>query len=343
MMKLEPRTEQRKCLVEMIDIMRSMLPDESRLILCQFGGDPNEVDEITKWRPKVWNTDLLQENWNIYLCVSAMGRGGIDGRFRRSKECYQGGLGFMIDDIGDGGGAKMPLALLDRLEPSAVIETSPRNYQALYLFDALVEKMDVHEALIANFIATHCPSGTDTGMAGVNRVFRPGIGINGKGSYKDANGEPWKVRFVHWNANARYSPEDIAAAFGVTLKPPPRRFRSNRKVGERDGRVEFFNRVVALCLRNGIIKKARSRTFNRAGWAEVVCPWIDNHSKNADTGAAIRWPDEENDYNGAFRCHHGHCKDKSWGDFVNALADQIDRDDDELLASNASAPDLESV
>lgn len=310
--------------IAFVQLLQSMVPPDARMILCQFPGDPDEVDDSVKWRPKVWNVDLIQPNWNIYLCVSAMGRGGIDGKWRRTKDCYQGGLCFMIDDIG----TKLPMSLLDMLPATTVVESSQptaarptHSLQAIYAFDRLVEDAAKHDALISNFIAAHCPDGIDTGMAGINRVFRPPFGINGKAAYKDENGKPCRVRMRSFDPTARYSLEQIAEAFGITLVPPKPKYKSNRKPGDRDDRIQYFNAVILQLRKLGMLKHSGDRTFNRAGWAQIHCPWRDGHTKNADTGASIRWPDPDNDFNGAFRCHHGHCEGRTWRDLTDILND----------------------
>lgn len=324
-------TEQALALIAML---QSMVPPDARLIMCQFPGDPDTVQDSRKWRPRSWNDSLFQPDWNIYLCVSAMGRGGVDGRFRRAKECWQGGLCFMIDDLG----TKLPLGLVDRLAPTALVETSPSNFQAIYVFDKLLDNIGIQEALINNFVEVHCPDSRDPGQKGVNRVFRPPLGINGKGKHLHPDGTAWRVRLAGFNPDCRYSPEQIAEAFGVGLELPQRRFRSDRAVGDRDARVIFFNEVFGILKSSGVVKMlSDGRAFNRAGWAQISCPWRNNHSRRGDTGAAIRWPDAENDFNGAFRCHHGHCEGRGWRDLVEFLEDELNARDRKLHEHSGTA------
>jgi hypothetical protein len=70
-----------------------------------------------------------------------------------------------------------------------------------------------------------------------------------------------------------------------------------------------------------------------SGWIEMRCPWVEDHSGGTDTGAAIREPAPENEYYGAFRCHHGHCLSKGWAD----LTDWINEEAVEELTYAASA------
>jgi hypothetical protein len=71
---------------------------------CQFRGDPND-DIHGKWRARVLNSpDNVDEQANLYVCVSAMKRNDI-GEFRRRKENFSTALCLMIDDLGSGIGA----------------------------------------------------------------------------------------------------------------------------------------------------------------------------------------------------------------------------------------------
>ncbi|RPI08347.1 MAG: hypothetical protein EHM65_10430, partial [Acidobacteriales bacterium] len=156
---------------EFLAEMKRLLPSDGRVMMCAFRGSP-EDDLRGKWRAQVLNyADQVDEMANVYLCVSAM-RKNARGEFRRRKENFAGGLLLMIDDVGDGKGSKFPLALLNPLPPTALIETSPGNFQATYFFKELVTDLVEFDALIRAFIERQFLS-NDTGMAGVNRVFRP--------------------------------------------------------------------------------------------------------------------------------------------------------------------------
>ena len=41
-----------------------------------------------------------------------------------------------------------------------------------------------------------------------------------------------------------------------------------------------------------------------------------DYGGGVDNGAAIREPAAENDYHGAFRCHHGHCAANGWANLT---------------------------
>lgn len=295
---------------EFLNAMNHFVPVQGRLMACQFPGDPN-VEFPGKWRAfPLTRLTQLHEDENIYLTVSAMGR-NERGEFRRRKENFLGGLLLMIDDVGSGPGSKFPRSIVDPLSPTCFIETSPNNYQAVYMFDQLVTDMALFERLIAGFIAAQF-LGKDTGMAGVNRVFRPPAGINGKPKY---NG--WTVVGHEWKPENRYSPQRIADAFGIDLRPPaPRKPRGATENAAEN--IARFVQVRAALRSYGMLKRENP---NMAGWHDVVCPWTGNHTGAVDNGAAIREPAEENDFHGAFRCWHGSCAEKGWRELTEWLAE----------------------
>lgn len=291
--------------------MSKCVPQDSRIMLCQFRGDPG-ADARGKWKARVIDDPAMANpNANVYLCVSAMRRNDR-GEFRRRKDNFAGGLLLMIDDVGDGPAAKFPLSVLDALPPTALVETSPRNFQAVYMFSELVSRMAIFESLINAFIEKQF-LGKDTGMAGVNRVFRPPFGVNGKPKH---NG--WRVRCADWQPQNRYSPEQIASAFGLSLVPPRRRL-PRAATADKAERIRAFVAVRAALRSAGMLKRQDS---DPSGWTNVRCPWTATHTGGIDNGAAIREPAEDNGWNGAFRCHHGSCADRGWRELTDWLAEE---------------------
>lgn len=296
---------------EFLREMQRYVPDGAAVMCCQFRGDP--ADDIQgKWRARpVTRIAQLDDEANVYLTVSAMHRNAA-GEFRRRKENFAGGLLLMIDDVGAGPGSKFPLALLDAAPPTALIETSPANHQAVYMFDGVMSDEREFNALINGFIAKQF-LGKDTGMAGVNRVFRPPYGVNGKAKY---NG--WAVRAASWRPEARYAPHALAAAFGIHIADHMGvRAPMRATIGAADG-IRAFVAVRSALRDAGMLKRDEP---DMAGWQDVVCPWTDGHTAAANNGAAIREPAAENGWCGAFRCHHGSCTGKGWRELTGWLAE----------------------
>lgn len=289
--------------------MKEALPREGRVMLCQFRGDPNS-DIKGKWRASVLNdVSMIDEKANVYLCVSAMKK-NERGEYRRRKENFAGGILLMIDDLGTGKGAKFPMSTIDCLPPTALIETSPDNFQAVYFFDKLVTDMAKFEALIRAFINKEF-LGKDTGMAGVNRVFRPPAGVNGKPKYGG-----WNVRLAEWNPLNMYTVEQIATAFNLELRTAGPRVPKGATVNKPEN-IRHFIATRAELRAAGMLKKDAA---DMAGWADVKCPWTHEHTGSMDNGAAIRIPDADNSWFGAFRCHHGACDGRGWRELTEWLA-----------------------
>lgn len=294
---------------DFITAMLLHVPEGGHIVVCQFRGDPND-DIKGKWRASGLSGCKLDSEANVYFAVSAMKR-NVRGELRRRKENFDGGLLLMIDDLGDGPGAKFPMSTIDALRPTALIETSPSNFQAIYMFTSAVteSKMD---SLIRAFIAREF-LGSDPGMAGVNRVFRPPFGVNGKAKYGG-----WEVRLAEWNPDCRYSPEEIAGAYGLDLAPRGVRTPRGATVNRSES-IRTFVLVRSALRAAGMLKREEA---DLSGWTEIRCPWTDGHSARADTGAAIREPAAENGWHGGFRCHHGTCGERGWRELTEWLAEE---------------------
>lgn len=290
--------------------MRRFLPEESRILFCQFRGDP--FDDIQgKWAAKVLNNpDALDDGANVYLCVSAMKKDAVHG-WKRRKENFAGGLLLMIDDVGTGPGSKFPLSHLDALPPTALIETSPENFQAIYMFNEAITDQGKFDALINAFVKAKFLE-DDPGMKGVTRVFRPPFGVNGKSKYKK-DGKAFKVNLAQWSPGNRYSYEQICKAFDLH---PTRKIERRASVHTEDlkWRVDEFKNIYHTLKQYGVIKGQDERDHD---WIHIHCPWVGGHTGQVDNGAGITLPSEENGWFGGFKCHHGSCHERNWRDLTD--------------------------
>lgn len=288
------------------------LARDERAMICQFKGDPNADADPRRWRARVIDDPrLANPKANIYLCVSAMKR-NAKGEWRRRAENFAAGLCLMVDDLGDGEAAKFPLNTIDGAPPTALIETSKGNFQAVYMFDEPLRNAALFKRLIAGFIECKF-MGKDTGMAGVNRVFRPPFGINGK-----IGRGGWLVRLERFEPERRYAPVALAEALGIRLqeeaRPAPR-----GATADKASLIRTFISVRRMLQRAGMVKKDP----DLAGWAEIECPWVNEHTGRINNGAAIRIPAEENGWSGAFRCHHGNCNDRHWRELTDWVTTEL--------------------
>jgi hypothetical protein len=291
------------------------LAPEHRLIVCGFGGDPGVADP-TAWKPRPWlpGRDLLGgcglgARWNAYVTIASFGR-AEDRSYRRRGSTFAAGHAIMVDDVG----TKVDQSIVADVPPTAIVETSPGNHQYWYMFRAPELDAGRYDGLIRAFISGKL-LGADPGMAGITRVGRlPGF-YNNKKAYAPG----FQVQLKLLAPIVRYSVDELLAAFNLKINGT-RAIKPRLASEEAIERNRLFLEAYNFLHQRGMLKRADP---DRSGWIEITCPWVDHHTHGVDNGAAIREPAEENQYYGAFRCHHGHCIDKGWAemqDWINDLA-----------------------
>ena len=284
------------------------LVGEERLILCGFGGDPYAAGP-TAWRPRVWapgRDNPFSPQDNAYVTVGAFTR-AQDGTYRRRTETFAAGCALMVDDVG----TKVARATVEGMEPTWRIETSPGNEQWWYLLHAPERDAARFDGLIRAFIAGRL-LGADPGMSGITRVGRLPGHLNGKPSH---NG--WITR-VASRGGPRWTPEELLEGFG--LQVAGRRVRRDKlPTAEALERNAMFAAAYKWLDQRNMLKRHEP---DPSGWTEMHCPWVSEHTAGADTGAAVREPSPENDWYGAFRCHHGHCAGKGWRELTEWIAEE---------------------
>jgi hypothetical protein len=256
---------------------------------------------------------------NAYVTVGSFGR-AADGSFRRRAETFAAGRALMVDDVG----TKVDPAAVSAMRPSARVLTSPGNEQWWYFLGPPERDAARFDGVIRAFISGRL-LGADPGMAGISRVGRiPGF-INGKAAY----GGRFRVELQELNAR-RFTVEELLAGFGLEIngrRAPRAKLRSEVAIE----RNRAFLTVYGWMEQRGMLKRGEP---DLSGWTEIECPFRDDHTARADNGAAIREPSDENDFYGAFRCHHGHCAGKGWRELTEWIAEQSS---DELDAINRAA------
>jgi hypothetical protein len=193
-------------------------------IVCSFRGDPYKADR-SAWAGRPWSPAQNLPTWfdagNTYLTVSTFDPDEATGECRRRKAQFNGFHAAMIDDLG----TKVPHGKL-LLPPSAIIETSPDNFQA-YLFvaqDRDASDRPKCERLIERMVAAGLTAdGKDPGMKGVTRYGRLPVGINAKAKYVAQLGRPFQTRCTEFEPQRRYTVAQIAAAWRLDLPASVRR------------------------------------------------------------------------------------------------------------------------
>lgn len=282
---------------DFMDMLKSKLIGvDEKVLFASFAGDPYDNHS---W-PMNHYTDRTNflPNHNLYVCVMSS-KINERGEYRRKKENFGRGLFLMIDDLGDGLGAKNPMSVIEALPPTLLVETSPQNFQAFYVFDQPVVDIALFGGLINGFIAKNFLDGKDPGMRGVNRVARMPYGINGKKKYiKD--GQEWKVRPAS-EIGSQYTVQQITDAFKIKIeKKKPMDFSRLTTENFRERR-QIFATVYEWLKKTGQLKKEEP---DLGGKIAMTCPWVHEHTDGADSGTYLAIPSEENGQCGSFVCYH---------------------------------------
>jgi hypothetical protein len=274
-----------------------------------------------KWGRRILKTPRLK---NTFYTVSTFFP-DQEGKSRRRKSLHLASYVIVIDDVGTGKGAKVePDKLV--LEPSYLLETSKDNFQAGYLLSEPVENggifSGVLDALVVQGISA---DGKDPGMKGVTRYVRLPIGINNKEKYD----EDFEVKLHTWNPLRRYGLKDFCAAWNVDLEKVE--YRAKRK--KRDEKKVVSGDVTQMILDEDdpildeLNEQGKIIEDYGDGKYEIHCPFEDEHSIGGGGTAYFRWGTGGYPF-GGFKCHHGHCEQRSSSEFwEKIMADSDDRID----------------
>ncbi len=295
------------------------LTNGKSLIGCSFAGDPNKVagaawqgHQISLGRPleRGGFSPLFRADMNNYAAISSFGKAS-DGLYRRRKECHGCTYDLMLDDVGNGMSGKIdPGRIL--LPPSAAVITSPENAQVHYfLRGEHMTDRSVIEAVLEGLVPA-LGLERDSGFRGVTRVFRLPVGVNGKPKYMK-DGRPFPCRLVLWEPDRRYTLSEIVRTYDVKPVQPRGRTAIDATPEQIAVADEYYAALLGALDYLGLLKGRRESS---SGWLDITCPWTDEHTDLADTGAALARPSAANNFRGGFRCHHGHCEGRG----INQLA-----------------------
>jgi hypothetical protein len=279
-----------------------------------FAGKPKERKAWggNAYQPGKTCTSNADLNWYYTLAVFHPS----DGYHRRENACAAV-FGVMLDDIGT---KALPLARLDACPPSYVIETSPGNYQAGYLFDKPQADLKRVKALNqATVDAGLCDPGA---KSPTTRWGRLPFASNGK------TAPPFPCRLVAWHPERRYSIDQIID--GLELTPPAQnapKKKDQKLTTEAPAEAVDRNTTddvhIPRASENPVIAALKQRGLYKqplgSGKHDITCPWVHEHTDGIDHGTAYFEP--SNLYPiGGFKCQHGH------GDHlrIGALLEELD-------------------
>lgn len=269
----------------------------------RFPDDPSAISP--ERRAPCWAGDTygrVAERWsaggydqdNLYFTISTFTQEG--DRATRRKANFLACHCIVADDVVE----KIPEAQARLLPPpSWILQTSPGSQQWGWILEepetdrARVENL--LDGLVARGLA---PDGTDPGMRGVTRYVRLPAGVNTKAKYINGSGPP-PVRLVEWHPERRVTVEDLAGPFGIDLN-------ARRTDDAETARAVFPADAPVMQTIEVIEQKSESEFL-------IVCPWVHEHTDGDDSGT---WLTTRADGSLGFKCHHGHCQDKTARDFL---------------------------
>ena len=237
----------------------------------------------------------------------------VGGKYFRRKANFYRSYGIMFDDVGTKAETR---SRLDKCPPSYLLETSEGNFQAGYLFRDPVSDLAAIESLLKAVVqANLCDPGAGGPAA---RLGRMPSSINGK--YDPI----FNCKLVEWHPDRRYSIDEIYDGLNLTESVPlaahsdthvakPKAVKEVGNANEVYSPKAAENPVITACKSNGTYKQELA-----PGKHDITCPWVKEHTAEIDSGTVYFEPTEQHKY-GAFKCFHGHCSKRKFGDFLEHI------------------------
>ena len=299
---------------QFMNIIFSMVPEGELPVVCTKVGDPTSGG----W-PAMVAKDIASQcprDQNNYFNCSTF-KPGEDSRVNARNADFSAFYVLVLDDVG----TKVDAAKLNGIEPTWQIETSPGNFQlGLILCEPLRDEAEVKALQTGVIVAGLC----DPGAGGLNRWARLPEAVNGKEKHFDASGYPFRCRITVWNPEARFTPEQINSALGITPSSPA----SNRSSDTKSQRTSLPPADVSYEvfrpreLQNPAVSTLKSQGLYKRdlldGRHEIICPWLEQHTDQIDTGTVYFEPSDIYPI-GGFRCQHSHGDDKCISDLLTRL------------------------
>jgi len=268
-------------------------------VVCSNTTPPDTTDEAAK--RGMWKVHSLKGSRGLYkdpkrqnyTCVSSFNR-NADGSIGRKIENFKALHFIVLDDIGSK--VKVDPRDLGLGEPTCIIETSPGNCQWFYKLWEPVRDVSKAEYLMKQVLATKVDGHemTDQGAKGVARLCKLPQGMN----LKLKLGTPWNNRVLSWRPDLDYKADEIAAWFSQNLECVP--LVRNAKTQATPIEVASKHPLIQALRAEGLLKSAKP---NKAGWWEITCPRVDEHTDALDTGTGVM---VRNDGSWTLRCFHSH-------------------------------------
>lgn len=278
--------------MNLFDYFTSLAPEgETALIVKQIDTGKLHADGTPRYTwPAYMPSHKRRENESWFINTGSF----IVDRFKNGKPSASVAncthvLFMMLDDIGTK--SKTP-----PLAPTAIVETSPGNFQYWYAYSDQPTVEQHCAALSAIARAGY----TDPGATNAVRNCRLPGSVNQKPG-RDA----FECREVEFHPEREFTLAEICAALGVT--PDEESNRANHLRLTDTGNDD----VLAWLNEQGLV----TSRVNSEGWCGVVCP---NHAEHTDGQLEARYMPQSR----AFCCYHGHCEHLDSNYFCDWVAEQ---------------------
>ncbi len=279
---------------------------EARPIIVTFSGNPNTAGQ-KEWSGQPWINDFsFAIKKNNYFSLSVFKQNEA-GHYRRKKSQFQALHAVMLDDIG----TKVRIERLT-LTPNWLLETSPANYQAGYILDVPIYDNKVAEQLMNAIIRVGL---CDPGANGpTTRLARLPVAINGKHEPR------FPCQLEAWLPEKRYSLQELINGLQLELIETKSKQKNSNKHDQYDEESEQIwtprpeeNTVIVALKKRNLYKQPLGESKH-----DMTCPWVHEHTNCIDNGSAYFEPDDNYPI-GAFKCLHGHCRDRRISDLLKYL------------------------
>ena len=270
-----------------------------RPLVCSLAGDPGKNQA---WQPLSWPCDTADGNLNWYACPSDFvpdAAGGYRAQRKNARSVYC----IMLDDLG----SKVPFDRLEKTSFSWLLETSPRNFQAGFIFD---EPIDIKsaEALKQAMLAAGL---SDLGSKGAAvRWMRLPHAINGKKAYGDPSPQ---CKLVLWQPDLRYSIDALYELLKLDNAAETTSIKDISKLAPNRAGVatvrSSFGVYVPKEDENFVLTSLKDKGLYKqdlgGGKHDVTCPWVAEHTDQIDHGSCYFEPSDMSPI-GGYKCQHSH-------------------------------------
>jgi len=291
------------------DVFTGLEEDERPIVL----GIPGRINDKTKWGAgTAWSPGVPVDNTELNWYFTLSTYRAKNGQYRRQKAQFHRAFGVYLDDVGT---KAAPRTRLDACPPTYLIETSPGNFQAGYLFDEPCGDLARVEALLKSLVrAGLCDRGATGPSARMGRLPRA---VNGKYD------PPSRCALVEWRSERRYSMDEIVRRLELEPARPAGARRQGSAVGSAavDGTDEvgvYLPRAAESSVLAALRQRGLYKTPLGSGKHDVTCPWVHEHTGQIDHGTAYFEPSNLSPI-GGFKCQHGHRDIKRIGALLEYL------------------------